>query len=223
MGNVCSSEAVEEHDSTRKHLEFPPNIEILGDYNVFDEFPLDTLDTLTEDLLKRGSSFRVKPKSLKSLKSFKTLKSLKSLKRLETPSSMPQLSSRWGSRNTTHGFFKLDEDREACEDSDSKSVVSDVCEDSDSKSVVSFKGFESMTFESMTSLSNVSEDDSTKFNLDSVERRSTKYDMNNWVWKPEDDSRICRTSSRTMDSPPGIPRLSRRSPGPGQRFPSKYP
>ena len=222
MGNVCSSH--EEHTEHAK-MEFPVDMEILGDYNVFDEFPLVSLDidTLTEDLLRKGSSFRAKPK-LKRLKRLKRLKSLKSLKSLNTPSSMPPLSSRWGGTQGDILFFDLNEGGKGCEDSDSKSVVSDSCVDSDSKSVVSelFEDFYSLT--SQHSVSDVSEDEPRrsvgKWPLDSMERRSTKYDMNNWVWKPEEDriSRTCRT-----DSPPGIPRLSRMSPGPGRRFPSKCP
>ena len=185
MGHVCSRQE-------NYKLEFPVDMEVLGDYNVFDEFPLVVgVDTLSEDLLKKGSSFRAKPLKRRTLKRQQRLE-LENLKSLDTPSSMPSLmSARWGV---------------VCEDSDSKSVFSD-CLDSDSKSAVS-EDFHSLTYESSEEL----------------EKPTTKYDMTNWVWKPEED-RISRTGTYTCtphDSPPGMPRLSRRSGGPGQQFPSNY-
>ena len=215
MGNVCSSK--DKYSDT-----FPTDKEIF-DHDFSDEYDLlftnfaengvlDQMDT-------RASSFRVKPRTHTT-----------SLESITTPESMPGLDSR---RTHVERFFREEEEDagftlitrlapmptgKACNDSDSKS-------NNDSESPP--RSFED--FYSLRSQFTESDADSTPPSI------SNRYDMTNWIWKPEED-KIRRNTHQDRptitqginlwnpfgrqllmtpmvfetDSPPEIPRLSRR-------------
>lgn len=219
MGNVCGrNDKFSDTFPTDKESFDERSFSDFDDDLMFTNFAQGNLDYV-DQMNTRASSFRIHPRHAESIPLT-----------LQTPKSMPGLDSR---RTHVERFFQEEEEHDFGFTLLSQTPIptTNTCVDSDSKSNFSPISFED--FHSLKSQFTESDDDSTP-----PPREDGMYDMTNWIWKPEEDKIRRNTHQGTptlnrntlatslwnpfgrqplitpmvfeRNSPPEIPRLSRR-------------